>query len=212
MEEEKAPNTMAGIWGISDDVVNKNKDIKSEILSDLPNEDKVASNINGYVINKVGNIVAQFGFFVENQDGETIDMKISPDGFLAKVYNENTNIILGYGHPLGFTAMVDPKKSQILHLGPDAANGDDIIVSISNDETLKTQGVVFLIRDTDIMTDLLPEDVREDFEQSLEDARDEVTDMNEMEESYNAYMKHLFVILGEEREDKTTVEEEEVYE
>jgi len=212
MEETEKHKPKDNIWGISNNIVKKNTDIKNEILSDLPNEDKVASNINGYVINAVGNIVAQFGFFVENQDSETIDMKISPDGFLAKIYNENTNIILGYGHPLGFKGIVDPKKSQILHLGPDAANGEDIIVSISNDKTLEEQGVVFLIRDIDVETELLSEDVKEDFEQSLEDAKDEVTDLNEIEASYNAYMRHIYVILGEEKEDTTEVEEEEIYE
>ncbi len=212
MEENTEPKSMENIWGIADDVAHKNAEIKKEILSDMPNEDKVANNINGYVINRVGNIVAQFGFFVETQTDENIDLKISTDGFLAKIYNENTNIIIGYGHPLGFTGMIDPKKSQVLHLGPDAANGDDIIVKIANDEDLEKQGVVFIIRETDVMTNLLPEDIKEDFEQSLIDAKAPITDLNELETSYNAYMRHIYMLLGEERETKIDLPEAEYYE
>jgi len=212
MEENTEPKSMENIWGIADDVAHKNAEIKKEILSDMPNEDKVANNINGYVINRVGNIVAQFGFFVETQTDENIDLKISTDGFLAKIYNENTNIIIGYGHPLRFTGMIDPKKSQVLHLGPDAANGDDIIVKIANDEDLEKQGVVFIIRETDVMTNLLPEDIKEDFEQSLIDAKAPITDLNELETSYNAYMRHIYMLLGEERETKTDLPEAEYYE
>lgn len=204
-------NQFSNIWNISEDIVNKNNAVKKTVHSDIPDEDNVASDVNGYVINEVGNIVAQFGFFIENDsEQENIDLKISADGFLAKIYNEPTNIILGYGHPTGFTGLVDPKLTQILHLGPGAANGEDIIVSIPHDDMLKEKGLNFIIRDVDVVLDLLSDDVREDFEQSLEDAAEPVPDMNEIEESYNSYMRHMYVILGEETGDKPN--EEEIYE
>lgn len=213
MEESGASQPMANIWDISDSVVDRNKDIKKEVLSDMPDEDKIAINVNGYVINELGNIVAQFGFFAEEAENDTIDLKISADGFLAKIYNEPTNIILGYGHPFGFTGLIDPKKSQILHLGPKAANGDSIIVSIPNDDLLKEQGVVFVIREEDVMLELLSDDVREDFQESCIDADEEPTDLNEIEQSYNNYVKHIHVILGEDMSaDQVPVGEEEVYE
>lgn len=200
------------IWNMSKDVIEKNSDVKEEILSDDANEDKVADNINGYVINDVGNIVAQFGFFVENADNDTISVKISPDGFLSKIYNEDTNIIIGYGHELGFTGLINPEKSQILHLGPEAANGDDIKITVSNDDTLKEQGVIILMRADDVDLNLLSEDVREDFKQSLEDSKDVLTDLNDIETDYNNYMKHVYVLLSDQYKNDVEVDEEENYE
>jgi len=216
MAENAQP--FGNIWNISDDVVEKNSDVKKTVFSGMPDEDKVATNVNGYVINDVGNIVAQFGFFLDEGDNpETIELKISVDGFLARIYNEPTNIILGYGHPTGFTGLVDPKFTQILHLGPEAAQGDDIIVSIPNDKTLKEKGVNFIIRDCDVDLNLLSDDVKEDFQQSLEDAADPVADMNTIEESYNSYMRHLYIVLGDQYSNNPTnamqePEEEENYE
>jgi len=207
MEEAKS---IENIWGISDSVIEKNNAVTNDIMSDNPDENKVAENINGYVINEVGNIVAQFGFFVENDNDETVDIQISKDGFLSKIYNEDTNIILGYGHELGFTGMVDPKKSQILHLGPEAANGSDIVVSVTNDETLSKQGMILIIRDKDVVIDILPNDLRDDYIQSIEDAKDPIDELNEIETSYNQYMRHMYNILGEERAPE--VMEEEFYE
>jgi hypothetical protein len=211
MEEKAKP--FGNIWNVSNDIVEKNENVKKAVHSDMPDTDLVATNVNGYVINDVGNIVAQFGFFLDNDEKpETIELKISVDGFLGRIYNEPTNIILGYGHPTGFTGLVDPKFTQILHLGPDATNGDDIIVSIPNDDTLQEKGVNFIIRDIDVQIDLLSDDVREDFQQSLEDAAEEIDDMNELESSYNSYMRHLYVVLGEQYVKGNEPEEEEFYE
>lgn len=216
MEDKAKP--FGNIWNISNDVVEKNSDVKKSAFSDMPETENIATNVNGYVINDVGNIVAQFGFFLDEDDNpDTIELKISADGFLARIYNEETNIILGYGHPTGFTGLVDPKLTQILHLGPEAAQGDDIIVSIPNDQTLEEKGVNFIIRDCDVDLNLLSADVREDFQESLEDAADPVDDMNAMEESYNTYMKHLYVVLGDQYSNNPTnaiqePEEEENYE
>lgn len=212
MEEKAQP--FGNIWNVSNDVLDKNKEVKKSVHSDMPDEDKVATNVNGYVINDVGNIVAQFGFFIDSDyNPETIELKISADGFLARIYNEPTNIILGYGHPTGFTGLVDPKYTQILHLGPNAANGDDILVSIPNDKMLDDRGVNFIIRDIDVDPSLLSDDVREDFEQSLQDAADEISDLNEIESSYNSYMRHLHVVLGEQySQNENQPEEEEFYE
>lgn len=211
MEEKAQP--FGNIWNMTKDVVEKNNEIRKAVHSDMPDEDKVATDINGYVINNVGNIVAQFGFFMaEDENPETIQLQISADGFLARIYNEPTNIILGYGHPTGFTGLIDPKFSQVLHLGPDAANGEFIIVSIPNDETLREKGVNFIIRDVDVVLDLLSEDVKEDFIQSLEDAKDQIEDMNDMETAYNNYMKHIYTLLGEHNTKDEELIKEEFYE
>lgn len=211
MTEEKVQD-YKDIWSIKDDVVSKNDDVKKEVF-DIPDEDLVAENVNGYVINEVGNIVAQFGFYVETEGNERIDLKVSPDGFMAAVYNKPTNIILGYGHPLRFSGLIDPKQSNILHLGPKQANGDQIVISIENDEKLHDQGIVCMIRDVDVMLDILPEEVRDDFEQSIIDASDPIDDLNEIETSYNAYMRHIYIVLGEDfSNDNVEIEEEEVYE
>lgn len=211
MEENKA-QSYADIWSFGDEVVEKNKEAKQKEY-DIPEEDAVAANVNGFIINNVGNIVAKFGFFVNTEDEQRVDFRISPDGFMASVYNRPTNIIVGYGHPLRFYGLVDPKQSQILHLGPDQAAGQDIVISIENDDKLKEQGIVCIMRDIDVMTDILVEDVREDFIQSLEDAKQEVTDLNEIEQSFNSYLKHIYVVLGEDftKNDETQVEKEETH-
>lgn len=211
MEENKA-YTYESIWSFKDEVIDKNTEAKKKEYN-IPDEDVVATNVSGFIINSVGNIVAKFGFFVEVEDDERVDFKISPDGFMAAVYNRPTNIIVGYGHPLRFHGLVDPKESQILHLGPDAAAGQDIIISIANDEKMKEQGIVCIMRDCDVMTDILVEDVREDFIQSLEDAKQEVTDLNEIERAFNSYLRHIYVVLGEDftKKDETPIEEEETY-
>jgi hypothetical protein len=211
MEEKKA-QSYSDIWSISNDVLDKNEQVKKETF-DIPDEDLVADNVHGFVINNVGNIVARFGFFVETENTDRIDLKISPDGFMASVYNKPTNIILGYGHPLRFSGLVDPKQSQILHLGPDKANGDNIIISVQNDDKLKEQGIICIMRDIDVMTDILPQEVKEDFEESLVEAAEPVADLNEIEASYNSYMKHIYVVLGENfGKQDTVVEKEESYE
>jgi hypothetical protein len=211
MSEDKA-KSLEDIWSIKDDVVSKNEQIKKDVF-DIPDEELVSNNVLGYVINSVGNIVAQFGFFVETEGNDRIDLRISPDGFMAAVYNKPTNIILGYGHPLGFSGLIDPKQSNLLHLGPEQAAGDSMIISVENDEKLEKQGIVCVIRDIDVMTEILPEDVREDFEESLVDAEDPIEDLNEVETSYNAYMRHIYTILGESvNVDDVEIMEEEVYE
>ena len=87
--------------------------------------------------------------------------------------------------------------------------GDDVIISIQNDEKLENQGIVCIIRDIDVMTEILPSDVREDFEQSQLEASKALLDLNEIEKSYNDYMKHIYHILGETiKKDETTSKEE----
>jgi hypothetical protein len=210
--EEKA-KSFSDIWSISDEVIQKNEQVKKEVF-DMPDEDLVAANVRGYVINSVGNIVAQFGFFVETAGKERVDLRVSPDGFMAAIYNRPTNVLLGYGHPLGFAGLIDPQFSNILHLGPDQANGDEVVISIQNDEKLEQQGIVVIIKDTDVLLDILPADVREDFEQSLEDAKDPIEDLNDIETTYNSYMRHIYVVLGESKPNTNAVEvgEIEVYE
>lgn len=211
MEENKAQDSK-NIWSIKDEVLEKNTQNKNVAL-DLPEEESVSNNVNGYIINEVGNIVAQFSFFVETEGKDRIDLKVSTDGFMAAIYNRPTNIILGYGHPLRFSGLVDPKQSSLLHLGPDAANGEQILISVENDEKLQEQGIVVMMRDVDVMTEILPEDVRVDFEQSLIDALEPIDELNEIETSYNHYMRHIYVILGENTsKDNIVIEEEEVYE
>lgn len=212
-ESNNKAYTYSDIWSFSDEVVDKNAEAKKKEY-DIPEEDVVASNVNGFIINGIGNIVAKFGFFVELEDDERIDFRISPDGFMGAVYNKPTNIIVGYGHPLRFHGMIDPKQSQILHLGPEAANGQDIIVSIENDDKLKEQGLVCIMRDCDVIPDILAEDVRTDFIQSMEDATQEVTDLNEIERAFNSYLRHIYVVLGEDfakKSDETTIEQEETH-
>lgn len=210
MEENKA-QSFTDIWSIKDEILDKNAEAKRDVF-DIPDDQLVARNVNGYVINAVGNIVAQFGFFIETEGKDRIDMRVSPDGFMAAIYNRPTNVLLGYGHPLGFTGLIDPSQSNVLHLGPEHAAGDEVIISIENDEKLEAQGIVCIIRDIDVMTEILPTDVREDFEQSLIDAADPIEDLNEIETAYNAYMKHIYVILGEKAQKDATMPEEEIYE
>ncbi len=209
MEESRAEN-YTNIWSFDNEVVEKNKEAKKKEF-DIPDEDIVATNVSGFIINSVGNIVAKFGFFVETANDERVDLKISADGFMASVYNRPTNIIVGYGHPLGFYGLVDPAQSQILHLGPEQANGENIIISIENDDKLKEQGLVCLMRDIDVDTTILADDVREDFEQSITDAREEITDLNDIEQAFNSYLRHIYVILGDDftKTDNTPIEEEE---
>lgn len=201
------------IWSMSSDVINKNNEAKQEIHADIPGEDKVASNINGYIVNVHGNIVAKFGFFIEAEDESVFDIKISTDGFLAKIYHAPTNVIVGYGHPLGFTGLIDIEKSQILHLSPEAANGEDILIKVDNDDLLREQGLVIIMRAEDVMIDLLAPDVQDDFKTSLLEAETPATDLNEIEASYNSYIKHIYVTLCEANNgDVTVVEEVAVYE
>lgn len=207
MEENKA-QSYSDIWSFDKEVVEKNADAKKQKY-DIPDEDKIAENVSGFIINNVGNIVAKFGFFVDTSTDERINFKISPDGFMAAVYNKPTNIIVGYGHPLRFHGMVDPKQTQILHLGPKQANGEDIIISIENDEKLKEQGIVCIMRSEDVLLSALAEDIREDYANSLIDAQQEVTDLNEIEQSFNAYLRHVYVVLGEDFSNNTTVVEKE---
>ena len=117
-------------------------------------------------------------------------------------------IIIGYGHPLGFTGLIDPNKSQTMVIGPDVAKGDDIFIVVDNDEALKSQNLLLMIREVDVDTNLLNSDIKEDFEQSLIDAQDELEDMNELEQSHNAYMKQIYGLM----ETVIKVEEEEYYE
>lgn len=196
MEENKAKD-YTDIWSFDKEVLEKNDDVRKE-LHDIPDPEYVAENVHGYVINGLGNIVAKFGFFVELADKQTLDIRISKDGFLAGIYNKPTNIILGYGHPLGFPAIVDPQQSQILHLGPEQANGEEIIISIENDEKLKEQGITCIIRDTDVMLEVLSPEVRKDFEESLVEASQPVEELNEIEKSYNSFIVHMHSILGQE--------------
>lgn len=208
MSEKKITEGMENIWGIGEDIVSKNQDIKRDILSDIPDADKIAENMQGLVINNVGNVVANFGFFTEEAEEGKTRVKISVDGFLSKLYNEDTMILLGYGHPLGFTGLIDPKKSQTLVIGPDVANGDDIFIVVDNDSTLEEQGLVVIIREVDVEIGLLNDDIKEDFEQSLIDASGEIPDMNELEQSHNDYMRKIYSLL----ETVIKVEEEEYYE
>lgn len=210
---ENGAKPFGNIWNISNEILDKNSDAKRTFHSDMPDSDKIATNINGYVINVVGNIVAQFGFFLNSDENneDVLELKISADGFLGRIYNESTNLILGYGHPTGFTGLIDPKFTKILHLGKEAANGDDIIVSIPNDDFLKERGVNFIIRDVDVQLELLSDDVREDFLQSLKDASQEIVDMNEMETAYNSYMRHIYVLLGADYKTNVTQPIEEEY-
>lgn len=206
---EKKAQSYADIWSIKDEVIEKNKEVKKKVF-DIPDEDLVAHNVKGFVINEVGNIVAQFGFFVETEGKDKIELRISPDGFLAAVYNKPTNIILGYGHPLGFNGMIDVKQSNILHLGPDQANGDQLIINIQNDETLEKQGIVCMIRDVDVLTDILPPEVAEDFNESIIEAKNPIEDLNEIEDAFNKYLQHIYKLLGKTFNTKDNVEEEDV--
>lgn len=206
---EKKAQKYTDIWSIKDAVIEKNKEVKKKVF-DIPDEDLVSNNVKGFVINEVGNIVAQFGFFVETEGKENIELRVSQDGFLAAVYNKPTNIILGYGHPLGFNGMIDAKQANILHLGPDQTNGDQLLINIQNDEQLQKQGIVCMIRDVDVMTEILPDEVAEDFNESLIDAKDQVMDLNEIEEAFNNYLKRIYTLLGETYNTKDNVEEDDV--
>lgn len=208
MSDSTKSKVMDDIWGISGDVVNKNIEVKSDILSDIPDADKVAEHIQGYVINAVGNVVANFGFFTEEADDNKVKVKISVDGFLSRLYNEDTMIIIGYGHPLGFTGLIDPKKAQTMTIGPKVANGDDIFIIVDNDEALESQNLLIIIRDVDVDINLLNEDIKEDYQQSIIDASEEIGDMNELERSHNNYMQHIYTMM----ETVIPVEEEEYYE
>lgn len=199
------------IWSIKDDIIAKNESVKKEVL-DIPDADLVAINVSGYIINSIGNIVAKFGFFIETSTVDRIDLRISPDGFMGNVYNTSMNVIFGYSHPLGFNGLIDPKQSTLLTLTPDMSNGEDIIISISNDDKLATQGLICIIRDIDVVDDLLSNDIKEDFIQSKEDAAIEELDLNDIETSYNAYLRHLYLILGEAVIIDNTIEKEEIYE
>lgn len=207
MADDTTPNNFSDIWSISDQVIEKNKKVKTDVF-DIPDEEKVAANVKGYVINDVGNIVAQFGFFVESTDDDKLLLMISPDGFLGVIYNHPTNVIVGYGHKLGFNGMIEPKDSNILHLGPDQAAGENVILDINNDEKLKEQGLVFMIRADDVMLELLSDEVRADFIESLDLAVEPVEHLNEIETSFNAYMRELHHILGEEFNTLDNVEPE----
>jgi len=208
MAETNKTDGMANIWGISEDIVSKNAEIKKDVLSDIPDADKIAENMQGLVINSIGNVVANFGFFTEEAEEGKTRIKLSVDGFLSKLYNEDTMILIGYGHPLGFTGLIDPKKSQTIVIGPDVAQGDDIFIVVDNDKTLEEQGLLVIIRDVDVEIGLLNDDIKEDFEQSLIDASEEIPDMNELEQSHNSYMRKIYSLL----ETVIKVEEEEYYE
>lgn len=195
MTEKKKVESLSDMWSIKDEILEKNKEVKKKVF-DMPDEDLVSNNVKGFIINELGNIVAQFGFFVETEGKEKIELRVSQDGFLAAIYNRPTNIIVGYGHPLGFNGMIDPKQSNMLYLGPDQTQGDQVIINIANDEQLEKQGIVCIIRDVDVMTEILPSDVATDFEQSMIDAKTPVEDMNEVEQAYNNYIKHIYDLLS----------------
>ncbi len=183
-------------WKLADAVINKNNEVRSKAMSEEVEE---AKNVMGFVINSIGNIVSQFGFFVEEKTEDTMKIKISADGFLAKVYNEPVNLIYGYGDKLDIPGIINPKKSQILKLGPDVTQGEDLLIEITIDDHLKTEGVIFLIRDKDVMVETLIDDIRDEYKKNIKQAKYELANMNELEKSYNNYMKHLYVVLGEER-------------
>lgn len=208
MAKENKFEGMADIWGIGGDVVSKNSEIKQDIISDIPDVDKIAKNIQGLVINAIGNVVASFGFFTEEIEEGKIRVKISVDGFLSKLYNEDTMIIIGYGHPLGFTGLIDPSKSQTMVIGPDVAKGDDMFIVVDEDKVLEEQGLLLIIREADVNIDLLNNDIKEDYEQSLIDASEAIPDMNELEQSHNDYMKKIYSLM----ETVIAVDEEEYYE
>ena len=208
MSKTTNDKVMEDIWGISGDAVIKNVEVKNDILDDMPDADKVADNIQGYVINAVGNVVANFGFFQEETNDDTIKVKISVDGFLGKLYNKDTMIIIGYGHKLGFTGLIDPEKAQTMTIGPDIADGDDIFITVENDDVLKEQNLLIIIRDVDVDINNLNDDIKEDYEQSVLDAADAVQPMNDLEQSHNDYMRHIYTVMNT----VIAVEEEEYHE
>ena len=78
---------------------------------------------------------------------------------------------------------------------------------------LKEKGVIFIIRYDDVDIDLLSEDVREDFLENIEDAKEPVSDMNELEDSYNSYMVQIYHVLSEtDTTNDIQADEEEYYE
>lgn len=210
---EKDTQTFNDIWSLKDDVIKTNNIAKKETF-DIPENEMIATNIKGFIINSIGNIVAQFGFFVETETNGILNLKISQDGFMAGIYKKSMNILVGYGHPAGIHGLVDAKDATIITLSPEHANGSDMIISVENDSKLQDFGLVCVIRADDVDLDVLSDEVKEDFIESLELALEEVVDLNEIEASYNAYLKHIFMILGNDYEnvDSTIIEKEEIYE
>jgi len=204
------------IWSMSG-VAPKNKENIKKRHSDIPDEEKIHDRIHGYIINPNGNIVSQFGFFVldsiqEIDENNNIKLQVSMDGFLANTYNQPINILIGYGHPFGLSAMVEPKESTIVHMTPTLSMDGGIVISIPNDDKLKSRGINVIIRTEDVDIELLNDDIREDYKQSLEDAKNSIPDMNALEQSHNNYLKHIYVVLGEKQTEETQEVQEEFYE
>lgn len=196
MEENKKALEYTDIWSVKNEVIQKNNESKHN-TNNIPLETAISENITGLVINSVGNIVSRFNFFIDEKTEESVNIKISPNGFMASIYNKPTNILVGYGHPLYFSGIVDPKQATILRLGPDQTKGDDVIISIANDKKLIESGLVCIIRSDDVLVDVLDDDIKNDFDESMFEAQEQITDMNELETSYNNYMKFVYTLLSD---------------
>lgn len=183
------------MWSIKDEILSLNTDLNKKKY-DIVDGDEIASNIDGFVINADGFIVAKFGFFVQQLNEDTLDLKISRDGFLGGLYNKPTSLVIGYGSKLGFNCLVDIEKTVILDFKPEYVD-EDIILNIENDDKLKNEGMLCIIRDIDVDLEMLQDDVKNDFLQSQKESID-TTKLNELELSFKSYISHVYKLLSKQ--------------
>ena len=199
------------VWDVADKALTENNEDEN-----TENNPPVISNVIGLVINENGYIVSKFGFFIDTDtiDDDKIAFKISPDGFLGKLYNEPIKILLGYGSESGVPGVVDYKKASIIELGPDNTGGDSLIISIANDDDFKTKGVYIIVRDKDVDVNLLNPEIKEQYLENLDESKNEdnYEDLSDIEKSYIDYIKHVYVNLTEELKNDDNIEQEEIYE
>jgi len=186
-------------WSFKDSLISQNKEFKKEKYG-LSDGEKISSNVNGFIINSHGNIVAKFNFFILNETEENLELEISTTGFLGSVYHKNVSLLIGYGHNLGFDCLVDCEKTQILNLKSEYADGEPFIINIFKDKLLVENGLICIIRDEDVMSDLLSDEVKDDYFESCEFAKIKEEQMSELEISFNEYLKKLYVVLGEQND------------
>lgn len=189
----------SNVWSFTKEVSDKNKEVKNAQYGVIDG-DKISTDIEGFIINSIGNVVAKFGFFIDAESEHKIDLIVSVDGFLGSIYSKPMNVLLGYSSETGIPGMVNPEKTQILHLGPKSTNGNQLIISIDKNDYLKEYGMICIIRECDVSIDSLSEEIKDDFKISCEEAKIPDSDMSEIEDAYCKYLSHLYLLLGENQE------------
>ena len=158
----------------------------------------IVEEVKGFVINELGNIVVTFGFLKKEENDKEIIFEIEKGSILGSAYKKDIPVIIGYSHDINVDLILDEKKTNIIKLGPDILKGEDdkFEFRITKDENLKDKKIYFVVRVEDINEDL-NEELKSYIEEAKEKAKVVETDINNIEEGYNNYIKGLYVALKE---------------